>query len=542
MPFEDGPEAASIRLVIKNTPDAIKRPAVHLVGGESPNILDEAEAALIASDHGIFAFGDQVVRPARRPIRIADDKMTTGLRLVPIAAAHMAERFTKYVDFQRFNKRLDEWVSVDCPHSIAVAYLERIGLWRLPQLSALTTCPLLLPDGRILDKPGFDAASGILFDAQGVGFPSVAASPTKAEAKQALDFLMTPFCDFPFVGEASASVLRSLLLSSVSRFAFPFAPCHGFDAPAMGTGKSKLFDCASILLTGRECAVVTQPDDEVEFKKTLFAILLAGDPLVSIDNCTAALDNPFMGVVLTQPYVQERILGFSKTAIIPNTVLLGANGNNFSFAGDLLRRGLTGRLDAGMEKPWEREFTTEDPVIVFKRERPRLVAAALTVLRGYIAAGRPKQAGAPLGGFEGWARLVRDTLLWLDCADPTTTIETTRKADPKLQTLEAVITQWHDMLGTRTMTTRAIIEEACGFDLSPTPTRPNHITYRHPEFRNALLDVAGDQGRVSHDRLGRWLRDNKHSVVGKHRLAAGTISAGNARWKLEQRQAGGAWV
>ena len=64
-----------------------------------------------------------------------------------------------------------------------------------------------------------------------------------------------------------------------------------------------------------------------------------------------------------------------------------------------------------MEKPWEREFQTEDPVIVFKRDRPRLVAAALTVLRGYIAAGRPKQAGTPLGDFRGWARLVRDALL-----------------------------------------------------------------------------------------------------------------------------------
>jgi hypothetical protein len=133
------------------TPPVI-RPVIQLVGGELPNILDGAEAVLIARDRGVFAFGDQVVRPARRPIRIADDKMTTGLRLVPIAPAHMAERFTKHVDFRRFDKRTEEWVSVDCPRNVAVAYLERIGLWRLPQLSALTTCPLLLPDGRILDK------------------------------------------------------------------------------------------------------------------------------------------------------------------------------------------------------------------------------------------------------------------------------------------------------------------------------------------------------------------------------------------------------
>jgi hypothetical protein len=214
-------------------------------------------------------------------------------------------------------------------------------------------------------------------------------------------------------------------------------------------------------LTG-ECAVVSQPDDEVEFEKKLFAILLAGDQLVSIDNCSYALDSPFMCMVLTQPYVQSRILGLSKTASIPNNALLGANGCNFSFAGDMMRRGLTGRLDAGVEKPWEREFETEDPVIVFKRDRRRLVAAALTVLRGYIAADRPRQGGAPLGGFEGWARLVRDALLWLGAADPTLTIEATRAADPARQKLEAVVTQWREVLGDRTLTTRAIIEEACG--------------------------------------------------------------------------------
>ena len=517
------------------------RPVIQVAGGQLPYILDAAEEVLIERDRGVYAFGDQVVRPARRPIRIADDKMTTGLRLVPIAPAHMAERFTKHIDFQKFDKRTEEWFSIDCPRTVAVAYLERIGLWHLPQLSALTTCPLLLPDDRILDKPGFDEATGILFDAQGISFPSVKHAPTKDQALRALDFLMAPFRDFPFVDEASKSVLRSLLLSSVSRFAFPFVPCHGFDAPAIGTGKSKLFDCASILLTARECAVVSQPDDEVEFEKKLFAILLAGDQLVSIVNCSYALDSPFMCMVLTQPYVQSRILGLSKTASIPNNALLGANGCNFSFAGDMMRRGLTGRLDAGVEKPWEREFETEDPVIVFKRDRRRLVAAALTVLRGYIAADRPRQGGAPLGGFEGWARLVRDALLWLGAADPTLTIEATRKADPARQKLETVVTQWREVVGDRTLTTRAIIEEACGGNIDPTGGSPNRVAYWHPEFRNALLDVAADQGRVSADRLGKWIRDNLHKVVGQYRLAAGTLRDGNARWKLEQRLGDGTW-
>jgi hypothetical protein len=524
-----------------------QRPIVRTGGGHLPEAVDEAERILIARDPEVYAFGDQVVRPALRPIRIADDKTTIGLRLVPIGPDHMADRFSRLIDFRRLNAKTQEWVSIDCPHNIATTYLARVGLWRLPQLTALATCPLLLADGRILDKPGYDPASGILFDAQRTSFPSVPRRPTREHAAEALEFLMASFAEYPFCDDPSKSVLRSLLLSTVSRFAYEFVPCHAFDATSAGTGKSKLFDCASILLTGRECAVVSQPEDATEFEKKLFAELLAGDPLVSIDNCDLALDNPFLCMTITQRFVKSRLLGLSKNPEIPNTVIIGANGNNFSYAGDMLRRGLTGHLDAGMEKPWEREFSSEDPVIVFKRERPKLVAAAITVLRGYITAGRPKMEAPPLGGFEGWSRLVRDTILWLGADDPCLTIESARKADPARLKLEAVATQWRNVIKDDSVTARDVVERACRFDLDPTTRNPNHIVYHHPEFRDALLDIAADHGRVDPGRLGTWLGHNKGKVVRVNgqgqthdcRLIADTDAYGIGRWRLQERQADG---
>jgi hypothetical protein len=533
---------------IDQPPPPDMRPIIRISGGQLPNVIDEAEAILIANDRDVYAFGDQIVRPAQRPIRIADDKTTLGLRLVPIVTEHMVERFTRVIDFQRFNFKTEEWFSVDCPRNLSATYLARTGLWRLPQLTALATCPVLLADGRIIDQPGFDAASGILFDPQRIEFPSTPERPTREQAAEALAFLMHPFRDFPFVDDASKSVLRSLLLSTVSRHAFPFVPCHGFDATSAGTGKSKLFDCASILLTGRECGVVSQPDDATEFEKKLFAELLAGDSLVSIDNCDDALDSPFLCMVLTQRFVKSRLLGLSKNPEIPNTVIMGANGNNFSYAGDMLRRGLTGHLDAGMEKPWEREFASEDPVIVFKRERRRLVVAALTALRAFIAAGRPKiMTAPPLGGFEGWSRLVRDTILWLGADDPCLTIESARKADPARLKLEAVATQWRNVIKDDSVTARDVVERACRFDLDPSTHNPNYIVYHHPEFRNALLDIAADHGRVDPGRLGTWLGHNKGKVVRVNgqgqthdcRLIADTDAYGIGRWRLQERQADG---
>jgi putative DNA primase/helicase len=218
----------------------------------------------------------------------------------------------------------------------------------------------------------------------------------------------------------------------------------------------------------------------------------------------------------------------------------------------MLRRGLTGHLDAGEEKPWEREFDSEDPAVVFKRDRAKLVAAALTVLRGYIVAGKPRQKAKPLGGFEGWCRTVRDALLWLGAADPCLTIDSARKADPAEQRRAAVLAQWLVVLSDRSLTTREVIDEACSSlrTSSPNGEDREHHSYYHPTFRNALLDVAGARGYVEPLKLGTWLGHNKNKVTTvidhnglnwKVRLTAATESYGSGRWCLQTQRRDGNW-
>jgi hypothetical protein len=83
-------------------------------GGVLPAVVDQAEAALIDRDREIYEFGDELVRPAMLPIRIAKDREPAGLRLVA-------------ADFQRFDKRSEELVSIDCPKPVAATYLEPVG-------------------------------------------------------------------------------------------------------------------------------------------------------------------------------------------------------------------------------------------------------------------------------------------------------------------------------------------------------------------------------------------------------------------------------
>src|SRR5204863_3379796 len=117
-------------------------------------------------------------------------------------------------DFRRFDKRSQEFVSIDCPKSVAATYLERIGKRQLRKLTAITTCPVLRPDRTVLESPGFDQQTGILFDPLGVDFPKIPAAPTKAEAAAALAELKFLIHEFPFVDGPSRSVAFSAMLTA----------------------------------------------------------------------------------------------------------------------------------------------------------------------------------------------------------------------------------------------------------------------------------------------------------------------------------------
>jgi len=454
------------------------------------------------------------------------------LRLIPIGLNHMIERFTHFIDFQRYDARSEEFVSIDCPKKVAATYLERVGAWRLRKLVAITTCPVLRRDGTVLNKPGFDPLTNILFDPRGIDYPPIPAEPTRDDALAALAELQLLFYEFPFVDDPSRSVALSAMLTSISRLALKTAPMHAFDAPAAGTGKSKIIDCCAVLATGHECAVISQGTDETEMGKRLGAALIAGDRMISIDNCEHPLGGQLVCQVLTQLLVKVRVLGLSKMVTVPNAANYFATGNNLTFIGDMTRRGLQGRLDAGVERPELREFTTEDPVETVKRERPKYVAACLTILRAYIVAGAPQQT-RPLGGFEDWSRLVCDALVWLGEADPVDTMERARAEDPQREALAAILARWGALLGSARVSVKDVIDRATDFERSQSSSDLNRKSFLHPEFREALLTVAGNSGKINGRRLGKWLSANKGKIVNGLRIVGDGTLEGIARYRLQ---------
>lgn len=333
----------------------------------------------------------------------------------------MAEAFTRAANWKRFDKREGEWLSTDCPHRIAETFLAREGQWRLPVLTGIINCPTLRADGSILDLPGYDAQTGLLFDPQDARFPALPRDPDQATALRALAFLKDLISTFPFVTDADRSVALSGILTALIRRSLPTAPLHGFNAPTAGTGKSMLADLASQIATARPAPVIAQGKSEEEMEKRLGAALIAGDVLIAIDNCEEPLGGELLCQTLTQTSLKVRILGKSVNAEVPSNAAVFATGNNLTLEGDMTRRAIRATLDAGVERPELRAFD-RDPLAMVTAQRGDYVTAGLTVLRAYHIAGRPQQR-APLGSFTDWSRWVRDALIWLGEADPCDTME-----------------------------------------------------------------------------------------------------------------------
>lgn len=222
---------------------------------------------------------------------------------------------------------------------------------RFPHLIGISTTPTL---GR--DDPGYDPESRLLLEFPLGLFPPVPQPPSQTEAREALDRIERPLREFPFAGPGSKSVMLSAILSGVVRGEMRTCPLHAFSAPMFGTGKTKLADIVSTIVTGAPANIITHAPDDGEMEKRLIAILLRGGSLVNIDNVSGPLTGDFLSAMLTAPTVSGRVLGESRVVELDTRTMVLATGNNLAPRGDLVRRVVVCRLDAGSEEPDKRQF------------------------------------------------------------------------------------------------------------------------------------------------------------------------------------------
>lgn len=346
------------------------------------------------------------------------------------------------------------------PMMIATQILA-LHAWPFPYLEGVIESPTLRPDGSLVDCPGYDDATALLYEpTPGVHFPAIAERPTRDDAGRASAVLLEPVKDFPFVADTDRAAFVAVVLTLLARRIIRGAvPMFAVRAPTPGTGKSLLAHIIGIVGTGHEPAVMSMTEAD-ELRKRITALALSGTPLILLDDVSGSLGSDVLAGALTATTWEDRLLGQTEMVRLPLRAVWLATGNNLGFQRTLGRRVIPIDLDARVEHPEDRtEFQHRDLGAYVRAVRPELVGAALTMLRAFLAAGAPAHKGTRLGSFEQWDDVVRSCVIWAGLADPAAADDPNRgrgriraQADDDIADLAAFYAELTRAFGTTTWT------------------------------------------------------------------------------------------
>jgi hypothetical protein len=300
------------------------------------------------------------------------------------------------------------------------------------RIERISNVPLLLADGGLVEKSGYDPTTRVWFDPREFKFPAIPERPSEKHARKAIKLFDRVYGEFPFKDTNSYAVVLSLVLSLLLRHLLPTVPLHLFSAPQPRSGKTKIVEAAAGATTGRDVARINYRNTE-EFEKFLPVPLTSGDPLVLIDNVGSAVTSHMLSTVLTtDAEYAVRKLGATEEIRTLNRSVFAATGNQLRIGGDLPGRSIMARINPDCANPEFRSFKFDPPTLA-RKMFPALAMAALTAARWYIQSDCPEPQYAEgrkeLGSFEDWNRIVRGLLVSLEVGDPLATQEEVRETN-----------------------------------------------------------------------------------------------------------------
>ncbi len=393
----------------------------------------------------------------------------------------------------------------------------------LPMITRIVEIPIFGPDLRLQLAPGYYPSSRTFFSPPvGLVVPDVSLNPSREDIEKAKHLIVTELLgDFPFVGPSEiAHALCLLLLPFLRELIDGPTPLHDIEGPSAGTGKSLLIAVLAYPAIGGSLSMMSEATDEDEIRKRLTSKLRRGPSFIVIDNVRRRLDSGALASALTMQMWEDRLLGSSETLLLPIRTAWAVTANNPSFSNEIARRTIRIRLDSKQDRPWlRRNFRHKDLLAWTREHRGELIAAALTLIQAWIAAGRPA-GSATLGSYENWARVFGGLFDVIGLPGFLANIEQVYEtSDAEGSAWRGFIRAWWDKFSDREVGVAELFE----------------ISIRQDE----PLDLGNGTDKAMKTRFGRLLvgaRDRQFE--GLRIVAAGTYQ-GAKMWRLAQTSEGG---
>ena len=353
----------------------------------------------------LFTRGDLMVRVRKNGGVIEVDKV------------HLADLLDRNASFLKIEKKekgvviTPTRVPADLPPNILAKV--KTDDSPTPQLDTISTVPVFTEDKTLLATEGYHPKYSTLLRLGDLG--DIKTDMPINEAKALIESV---FQDFPFVEkEAGLAHCFAMVLQQFARGMIKGpTPLYLIDAPTIGTGKSLLCEVVSRIITGQAAHVMPPVKNEEELEKRITAMLLEGHPVTLFDNVDTLKEHTLAAAITAEIHTGRR-LGATEILNLKNNTLWCATGNNVEVLGDLPRRIIPIRLDAGVAKPYNRkstEFTHGNLREFVLENRSRLIGAALSIILAWIKAGCPKpDSSKVLGSFEGWVDVIGGILKFI---------------------------------------------------------------------------------------------------------------------------------
>ena len=489
------------------------KPTIRIIPGEIHRIVDAAERQLAEAGR-YYQRGGLIVTvttdPGKRDTRVQEITQPALVRALAGAAT-----------WERYDARSQTWSRTDPPARHASVLFDSISYAHLAVLHGIARQPYLREDGSLMGSAGYDTTTRMfgVFNARNFTIPE---RPTYAEAKTALTTLSDLLAEFSFAGDVDRAAALTAILTAAIRPSLPAAPMFHARAHMVGSGKSYLCELITAFATPKRGTPTTFPRDDEECRKLLLAELLRAPAVIEFDNLTSDLvAHKSLCTALTSEYISGRILGVSKTAAVGTRALFLSSGNNVGPVQDMTRRCIAINLSPQCEVPAAREFERPDLIQEVLRDRDRYVAAALTIIRAWIVAGRPKSPCKPLASYGVWSDFCRQPMMWLGCEDPTASVFEAIADDPDREILSRLLEAWFSVF----RKTPAMVREAV-----------KHATEYcdvNVELREVLHDIASERGEINRRKVGWWIRRHAGRIVDGKKIIRGSGNGSSEHWRIE---------